>query len=332
MFLHFMYNRAILLSMEYWDKAIHSVYGSLLDSVKCDIGQPSSGSVVKSTSKGHEYLQHRISYAGTPLSLPIRQPEVHTEGWPHRQRLVSTLIASGANPPDGQAAKAFELLDAIGCFALQKSILIGSHAFNAIGNNLGVTWDAGIETKDIDLGRMIKVSCPPSHKTAEILVKAGFRAIPQLNRKYPPTNFIHKNGMKVDFLTPMAGKPDHKPVLLQGAGVYAEPLRFLDYLIKEPQEAVVLTRNGVLVSVPQSARYALHKCVIYQYRRDDAKREKDLLQAESILTVLEDRMPHLIINVWRDLPWKDKAMVGISELKDKELTERLRALIDAVPG
>jgi len=123
-----------------------------------------------------------------------------------------------------------------------------------------------------------------------------------------------------------------KPVLLQGAGVYAEPLRFLDYLIKEPQEAVVLTRNGVLVSVPQSARYALHKCVIYQYRRDDAKREKDLLQAESILTVLEDRMSHLIINAWRDFPWKDKVMVGISAFKDVELKNRLLELVDAATG
>jgi len=313
--------------MEHWDRAIQSIYGNLLDSVKSDAGLPASGSIVKSVSKGRDYFQHRISYAGTSLSLPLNADSAHSEGWENRRKLVSTLVAAGANVPDNPTSKAIELLDAIGCFAFQKSILVGSHAFNAIGNNLGVTWDAGFETKDIDLGRMVKVSTEPGHKTVEILLKAGFRQVPQLNRKHPPTNFIHKNGMKIDFLTPMIGKPDHTPARLQGTDIHAEPIRFLDYLIKDPQEAVVLTRNGVLVSVPQAARYALHKCIIYQYRRDDAKRQKDLLQALSILKVLEESMPHLIIEAWNDLEWQEKAMTGISELKDIELKERLIDLI-----
>ncbi len=313
--------------MKTWDRAIHSIYGNLLDSVKADAGLPSSGSIVKSVSKGKDYFQHRVSYAGVPVALPIAQHKAHTEGWESRRQLVATLVAAGANVPDRQTVKTFELLDAIGCFAFQKAILVGSHAFNAIGNNLGVTWDAGFETKDIDLGRMIKVSYEPSHKTVETLLKTGFRAIPQLNIKHKPTNFIHKNGMKIDFLTPMIGKPNHEPALLHGTDIYAEPVRFLDYLIKDPQQAVVLTRNGILVSVPQSARYALHKCLIFQYRRDDVKRQKDLLQAESILTVLEDSMPHLIKAAWDALQWQDKAMVGISAFKDTELKARLIELL-----
>jgi len=315
--------------MEHWDIAIQSIYGSLLDSVKSDVGLPASGSIVKSVSKGRDYYQHRVSYAGTSLSLPLEKASAHTDGWESRRKLVSTLLAAGANAPDNSTSKTIELLDAIGCFAFQKSILVGSHAFNAIGNNLGVTWSAGFETKDIDLGRMVKVSTKPSHKTSEILLKAGFRQVPQLNRKHPPTNFIHKNGMKINFLTPLIGKPNPAPALLHGAGVHAEPIRFLDYLIKDPQEAVIFTRNGVLVSVPQSARYALHKCIIYQYRRDDAKRQKDLLQAQSILTVLEveERMPHLIIDAWNDLAWQGKAMTGISEFQDKELKERVVELL-----
>ncbi len=314
--------------MEHWDRAIQSVYANLLDSVKSDAGLPASGSVVTSMSKGHAYNQHRISYEGTPISLTLEQERASTDGWPNRRKLVATLLASGANVPDNPTAKTIELLDAIGCFSFQRAILIGSHAFNAIGNNLGVTWDAGFETKDIDLGRMVKVSTSPSHKTTEILLKAGFRQIPQLNRKHPPTNFIHKkSGMKIDFLTPMIGKPNHTPAHLHGTDIHAEPIRFLDYLIKDPQEAAILTRNGVLVSVPQSARYALHKCIIYQYRRDDIKRQKDLLQAQSILNVLEERMPHLIMEAWDDLEWQEKAMTGISELQDSELKERLIDLL-----
>ncbi len=319
--------------MIYWDKSIQSIYGSLVDAMKCDIGSPSSGSIVVNTSKGIQYNQHRISYEGKPLNLPIRSPEnAHKDGWGERRRLVSTLIAFGVNAPDKCASNTFELLDAIGCFSHQKAILIGSHAFNAIGNNLGVTWDAGYETRDIDLGRMIRVSCQPSNDTAKILLKTGFREVFSLNNKHPATTFVHKNGMKIDFLTPMTGKPTSIPALLQGAGVHAEPIRFLDYLIKDPQQSTIMTRNGILVHIPQSARYALHKCIVYQYRRDDIKRAKDLLQAESILMVLEEAMPHLILHAWDDLPWQDKALTGISEFRDPELKERLFFLLDASKG
>lgn len=263
---------------------------------------------------------------GKQISLNTTS-NAHRDGWPERSRLISTLLAFGVNAPDRTAAKTFELLDAIGCFSTQQAILIGSHAFNAIGNNLGVTWDAGFETKDIDLGRMIRVSCQPGNRTADVLLKAGFREVFSLDHKHPATTFVHKNGMKVDFLTPMTGKPTGKPEMLQGADVHAEPLRFLDYLIKEPQQAVAMTRNGILVSVPQSARYALHKCIVCQYRRDDVKRAKDILQAESILTVLEDSMPRLIVEAWDDLAWKEKAMQGMRNFKDQALAARVEQLI-----
>jgi len=316
----------IIQSMRHWDKATHSIYGSLLDSVKCDAGAPASGSIVRSTSKGHVYLQHRVTYEGKQISLNTSR-NAHRDGWSERSRLISTLLAFGVNAPDRAAAKTLELLDAIGCFSAQKAVLIGSHAFNAIGNNLGVTWDAGFETKDIDLGRMIRVSCQPSNRTADVLLKAGFREVFSLNHKHPATTFVHTNGMKVDFLTPMTGKPTGEPEMLHGAGVHAEPLRFLDYLIKDPQEAVAMTRNGILVSVPQSARYALHKCIIYQYRTNDVKRAKDILQAESILTVLDESMPHLIANAWAELPWKEKAMQGMRNFRDVELAGRIEEII-----
>lgn len=308
------------------DRATHSLYASLLDSVRCDAGLPSCGSLVRSTSKGHIYLQHRVSYDGVQVSLNA-PGGAHKDGWNERRRLVSTLFAAGVNAPDRVAAKTLELLDAIGCFAAQKAVLVGSHAFNAIGNNLGVIWDAGFETKDIDLSRMIRVSCEPSNRTAEVLLKVGFREVFPLNHKHPATTFVHRNGMKIDFLTPMTGKPSSTPVMLPGAGVHAEPLRFMDYLIENPQEAVLMTRSGILVSIPQSARYALHKCIVCQYRTDDVKRAKDLLQAESILTALEDRMPHLIESAWRELPWKSKAMTGLRSMADQHLRKRVEDII-----
>jgi hypothetical protein len=312
--------------MRHWDRATQSIYANLLDSVKCEAGAPASGSIVRSISKGREYIQHRVTYEGKQISLNTSK-DAHRESWPERRRLVATLLAFGVNAPDRPAARTFELLDAIGCFSAQKAVLVGSHAFAAIGNNLGVTWDAGFETKDIDLGRSIRVSCEPSNRTSEVLLKAGFREVFSVDHKQPATTYVHANGMKVDFLTPMTGKPSGKPALLLGAGVYAEPLRFLDYLIQDPQQAVVMTRNGILASVPQSARFAFHKCIICQYRQDDVKRSKDILQAESILDVLEEGMPQLISDAWEALPWKDKAFQGMRNFGNRDLVSRLGEII-----
>ncbi|HIP06445.1 MAG TPA: hypothetical protein EYG66_01055 [Mariprofundaceae bacterium] len=313
--------------MHYWDKTSRLIYSNLMEELKSEIGFPSSGSVVAVQPKGITHFQHRISYEGERLTLPI-QADFKNSSFKTRSMMCSMLMAAGCNAPDRASLKAIELLDALGVFSQQKCVLIGSHAFSAIGNALGVTWDGHTaETKDIDMGRMVRLSGQKPIKVVERLQKIGFRPIPQLNHKHAPTNFKHKNGMKIDFLTPMRGKPNTTPVLLNGTDIHAEPLRFLDYLIQEPQQAAVITRNGVLVYVPQPARYALHKCIIYYYRRDLDKKEKDLLQAQSILTVLEESMPHLIKAAWADLPWKDKAMVGIAELQDIELMDRLKGLL-----
>ncbi|MCF6248220.1 MAG: nucleotidyltransferase domain-containing protein [Desulfobacula sp.] len=300
-----------------------------MNELKTEVGFPSSGSVAKVFPKDILHLQHRVSYEGERLSLPL-PTHLGETNFKERSKMCSMLVASGCNVPDRTSLKTVELLDALGVFSHQKCVLIGSHAFSAIGNSLGVTWDANTsETKDIDLGRMLKLAGSQPIKVSERLLKIGFRAIPQLNHKHMPTNFKHKNGMKIDFLTPLIGNPGQKPSRLSGTDVFAEPLRFLDYLIKDPQQAAVITRNGVLVYVPQAVRYALHKCIIYQYRRDLDKKEKDLLQAEALLLVLEDTMPHLIKAAWDDLQWQDKAMVGISEFKDTELVGRLKAILAA---
>ena len=44
------------------------------------------------------------------------------------------------------------------------------------------------------------------------------------------------------------------------------PLRFLDYLIEHPAQAVLLTGSGLLVHVPDPARFAFHKLWIAKRR------------------------------------------------------------------
>jgi len=80
------------------------------------------------------------------LSIPHGKADAYTASrtrLQNRANLCSMLAISGCNLPDMASSRTMELLDAIGCFSTQQAVLIGSHAFNVIGNMLGVTWDAG---------------------------------------------------------------------------------------------------------------------------------------------------------------------------------------------
>ncbi|MGO7624212.1 GSU2403 family nucleotidyltransferase fold protein, partial [Rhizobium ruizarguesonis] len=74
-------------------------------------------------------------------------------------------------------------------------------------------------------------------------------------------------------------QPAKMPAL---GGASADPLQFLDFLIREPMRTVLLQKSGVPVNVPEQPRYAVHKLIIATKRRTDGhlvlKRDKDLRQ------------------------------------------------------
>jgi hypothetical protein len=83
-------------------------------------------------------------------------------------------------------------------------------------------------------------------------------------------------------------------------GASATPLRFLDFLIREPSRSVVLHKGGVPVTVPTPERYAVHKLIVATERREIEKRAKDIRQAEELLrALLASKSVHLA-EVWEE--------------------------------
>jgi hypothetical protein len=67
-------------------------------------------------------------------------------------------------------------------------------------------------------------------------------------------------------------------------------LQHLAWLIQDAVPTVALWGAGIAVTVPQPARYAVHKLIIAQ-KRDPAsrlKRAKDLMQAKALVDALRD--------------------------------------------
>ncbi len=94
-------------------------------------------------------------------------------------------------------------------------------------------------------------------------------------------------GYRVEFLTSNRGSDDciAQPANMPALGsASVDPLRFLDFLIRDPLRTILLHKSGVPVAVPDPARYAVHKMIVDTRRRADGlsaiERDKDIRQAE----------------------------------------------------
>jgi hypothetical protein len=246
-----------------------------------------------------------------------------------REQLVAMLVSGGAYSVSSIDARIFELLERVGVF-LASGVIVGSHAFSLYGNMLGVRWDSEtIRTQDIDVAteRHVVIGIenrPVDLRQALADSELGFVEVPALNRKAPSTKFrIRGEQLSVDILTPMLGRTSTRAVHIPSLQVFAEPVRFLDYLLADSQPAVVVAKAGVLVNVPAPARFALHKLVISERRvaAFHGKAQKDLAQADQLVRWLaEDRPGDL------RLAWK------AAQAQPPKFVAQLRAAIGRLPA
>jgi hypothetical protein len=125
----------------------------------------------------------------------------------------------------------------------------------------------------------------------------------------------------VELLTTNEGPDREEPMELPALGAYAQPLRFLDYLIHRPVQAAALYRSGVLVNIPQPARYAIHKLIVATRRADTQKAGKDIQQSAALIRVLAEDRPDELEEAFlearaRGPSWRDHMEKGVRRLPE----------------
>lgn len=269
-------------------------------------------SAKRPTSAGtYWYLQHTLPqpkkryYLGAETPELLERIEQQKARWAAGkvdaavlERQVSMAIAAGCG---GITYQAYRVLNAAAQSGLFRAggVLVGSYAFLTIGNMLGVSWRRGTTvTQDIDLAGSPEcmMAVPADGKPLRDAIMAAddtLLEVPMLDPKSPSTSFhVRGKDFRVDLITPMQGK---------GEGVkyvdpiksYAQSVRFLDFILEDTQKAVLLHRAGVVMNVPNPARFALHKLVVAQRRpaAQAAKARKDTLQAGQVIACLLDQRP-----------------------------------------
>jgi hypothetical protein len=294
--------------------------------------------------KGAKTIQKYVGkFTSKDITDRVERFEQLKSNYDARRAIVKSLIAGGLPTPDAFSGEVVRAMGKAGFFRL-RGVLVGTTAYQCYSGMLGYKLSAAtLGTQDADFAQFFAISQKIDDKMPPILdvlreVAADFREVPHLSDPAAATAFVSdKMKYKVEFLTPnrgsdnYGGKPARMPAL---GGASAEPLRFLDFLIREPTKTVILHDDGVAVTVPTPERYAIHKLIVSDRRRasERSKIEKDLKQAETLIDALSERHSYNLFEAWQEAwdrgpGWKEALLSGVDQI-DREA----RSLLDGSGG
>jgi hypothetical protein len=245
------------------------------------------------------------------------------------ERITAAYIASGGASHQGNHFKIVDALARAGVFR-SGALLVGSHAFVSIGASLGVSWSADtIATADVDLCRDAFVSLACDHLEAIDIpgvlasVDPTFFLVPDLDLKAPRTSLQSRaKGVRVDLLTTAKTPRDEKARSVAPYGLAAQPLRYMDYLVRDDvQRGLFIGAHPVVVNIPHAGRFALHKLAVATRRRAAIKADKDRRQAAALILALADIQPGAIHH----------AASAARKHHDRGLARDMRASLERLP-
>lgn len=339
--------------------ATQTAYAELLDQLlaldaRRSIGH-APGSFVRKTIKGRSYAYFQYSTPGGTTRQAYIGPasdaldavvarftaerEALREDRERVDELAAVLRAGGAAVTDAASARVLAALADAGVFRLG-GVLVGTHAFLALGNLLGVRWDgASARTEDVDIGvtRVLELAVPMEDADVPLAIdrlEMGFLPVPGFSRKDASTPFkVRGRGLRVDLMTPGDRARTGKPLHVGRFNAAAAPARYLELALEDTQPAAVVNGGGVLVALPHPARFATLKLLVAQDHPTafQTKSDKDVVQAVQLIEALEELRPGEVRIAWRATRARGKAWAtalergaALVERRAPRLAERLR--------
>ena len=248
-----------------------------------------------------------------------------------RARLMRILRAEGFLRPDLATGQLLMAMARAGAFRLGGTV-VGTQAFRHYEGLLGVHlgFDSTATTRDIDIASFERLSVAldalgdgMDPGMERIFGELEFEALPALGHGRTWRWRQTRQQMLVEFLTP-SFEEDEGLKDLPALGVAAQSLHFLNYLIAGPVAVPLLYRSGALVRVPRPERFAVHKLIVAERRRDgtdSAKARKDRMQAAILIGHLAAEDPHVLVDALDDAlararSWRTKIEASLARLPE----------------
>ena len=260
-------------------------------------------------------------------ALIKKREEGRTQASDSVNRLAAACTALGCQTILRPHFKVIKRLAEHGFFGAG-GVLIGTHAFIAMSNMLGVHWTGGWRTNDIDFahaGKNVSLALPTNMEAdvhdAITSLEMGLLPARSITTGEGATYLNAGRGdMRIDLLT-VAGRKDdvyrHAPL-----NVNLQPLKFMEFsLEKTTQTTIISGEDAIVVNIPSPVRYALHKLIVMAEREEQfrSKIAKDAGQVASLVSYAMDRMPQNLAEAGIDLMgrgkgWRSRAAQGLAQL------------------
>lgn len=293
-----------------------------------------TGSFASKKVKGNTYwyFQHtdvsgrlRQIYVGpdNPRTRALVEQHKARESPERIQQLVAAATAFGCEPILLPHFRVIRRLADYGFFNAG-GVLVGTHAFLAYGNMLGVRWGDTSRTQDVDFahaGKQMAIALPGNlHVDAHAAIESlamGFLPVLTIAGRAGGSYAVPSDPeFQLDFLTPL--QRNAEPYAHPQLKVTLQPLKFMEYLLEDVQQAALFAAEGAVVAnVPHPARYALHKLIVFAERGATrrVKANKDLSQSAALLSFYRASSAWEVDAAWKDLlargpGWRERALRG----------------------
>lgn len=240
--------------------------------------------------------------------------------------LVRACVSLGCMASLPQHGKIISRLDEHGFFRAG-GVLIGTHAFIAMSNMLGVRWRQGFRTNDIDFahaGRNVSLALPTNLQVdvhdAISSLEMGLLPPKSITAGPAATYLTAKGDMRVDLLT-VAGRSD-KVFRHEELGVNLQPLKFMEFALEQTTQTVLISgEDAIVVNIPSPMRYAMHKLLVMAEREEAfrSKLGKDAGQVAALVTYGIERAPGALEDAAHDMlargrGWRSRLVEGLRVL------------------
>lgn len=300
------------------------------------------GSFARKTIKGRVYWYFAFRDGARVQQIYVGPDEPRIRALVERKReasrhgdaraLAKAYAAHGATTLLPKHLRAINRLVDFGFFHAG-GILVGTHAFAGYANLLGLRWQSGDRTMDVDLavpGKNVSIALPDAPRAnlhdALASFEAGFIPTHSLEGRAGPSYVLKGDAdFQIDFLTTRDRSGD-APRVIPSLAVTAQPLKFLEYLVEAPTQMVLLDPLGhyAVASVPTPTRYAIHKLMVQGERdiRYRTKARKDMDQAAALVEYMMINDARSLDDAWqaaavRGPGWRRRLKEGVRELRTR---------------
>ena len=178
-----------------------------------------------------------------------------------------------------------------------------------------------IRTKDIDFLVSVPVKFSKVTNVFELVKDLGFIESHRGSEGYI---VLEHPDLSIEFLVPEKGRGATKPYFIPQLAINAQPLRYLDFLA---ENTISVNADGLFLTLPHPAAYALHKFIVFKRRKNVEKHDRDIEGALRVFhELLRNNQAEEIKSIYERMhkKWREQLLRNLRSIDELEIVNLLK--------